>query len=100
MTSKHTPGPWTAKADDVRDARDRLIAEVWGALSDGHESGSAVANARLIAEAPAMLGELRTLAWIVRQAIEDGTLNEFNMGIEAEESLTETEAILARINEG
>lgn len=56
MTSKHTPGPWAllSEAPDcawVEDADGKIVATGFGRDAKG--------NARLIAEAPAMLEALR-----------------------------------------
>jgi len=63
--SQHTPGPWTHDATDIRDADGRTVA--WVGWGRGHISmkitlNEQVANARLIAAAPAMREALRELA--------------------------------------
>lgn len=57
----HTPGPWTVDGNRrAIFASDGVLAEVYGSMSaDSRDRETCEANARLIAEAPAMLEALR-----------------------------------------
>ena len=61
MLATHTPGPWQALGlgSDLRGANGEPIALIHVLGSAQRETGEA--NARLIAEAPAMLAALRAL---------------------------------------
>lgn len=68
MTSTHTPGPWFADdaADCAHMAQCLIDNPTWIAVADTSDGGGHVAycapdNARLIAEAPAMLEVLRAI---------------------------------------
>lgn len=69
---KHTPGPWAANKDTafVRTAEDDqyAVAAVYGYRGDVHDDEVALANARLIAAAPELLG----FAQLVLRGIEAG----------------------------
>lgn len=65
MTTKHTPGPWQINFRDKRQVCD-ADGEVRGCSPIAHCVGSgAIANARLIASAPALLAALQALEWAV-----------------------------------
>ena len=66
-TSGHTPGPWRVEVDrgtprNVCDANDDPVALAQSRASLGKKDPEALANAKLIAEAPAMLALLRKFA--------------------------------------
>ena len=54
----HTPGPWNAKDDIIHAPAVNDIAHVYG-----ENLAEAYANARLMAAAPTMLDELRSLVY-------------------------------------
>lgn len=60
----HTPGPWEVVGFHVMHNRRHLICEVWAPAKGGDPSWEErrKANARLIAEAPAMLAALEAAA--------------------------------------
>lgn len=90
MTTKtgHTPGPWKAEAGYVKHGAN-LIADCYGENSDQD------ANARLIAEAPAMLDELKRGLWAL-MACKAETITED----ERRRVVGALTAILARIEGG
>lgn len=69
--TSHTPGPWTASANDITVMPDGIHWREWdvdaengeriafGTSYELHDGIQAQANARLIAEAPAMLDVLK-----------------------------------------
>lgn len=114
MTSKHTPGPWyVGKGGEAygyvgrifSDNPTRLIAQTTVPSGDdlrGHVQ--TLANARLMAEAPAMLEALRGLIQSVRKIQADKQLEATTDGLGIlfgdvlAERLEKAEAILARID--
>lgn len=76
MTAKHTPGPWTAEPNgtaeegfNIEGSRNAYVAFV-ASEDDNHSVEEAYANARLIAEAPAMYKALETVRSYTRTMIE------------------------------
>lgn len=67
MTTKHTPGPWAVKDSKLSisvhsEDSDYSVCSLSVAAEYARSPSVARANARLIAEAPAMLEALRNLA--------------------------------------
>ena len=63
--SQHTPGPWTHDATNIRDADGRTVAWVgWGSgcISRKITGAEQIANAALLAQAPAMREALNIFA--------------------------------------
>ncbi|MBK8225401.1 MAG: hypothetical protein IPK73_30675 [Candidatus Obscuribacter sp.] len=59
-TTKHTPGPWSAHAQEIIGNTGELIATI--ELTDGMDPGESYANARLIAAAPELLEALEGMS--------------------------------------
>lgn len=99
---QHTPGNWEVsghrktyiKAGDLR------IAEAWPvndpALSNSEQTAAAIANARLISQAPALAEALQaTLAALQSVANEAGDVPEWNNGGEYREACKQARQALA-----
>ena len=102
---KHTPGPWTAGWTVNTDGEPILTvddAEEWTVCVVDDQNGQGEANARMIAEAPAMLKALRALAdeldsaygyW--RREATGGDIDPF--GGSVEQVLADAQTIIERI---
>ena len=86
MTTTHTPGPWTIDRSGATYNKPHIRANGWilawlpdnsagmvtpSAFSDARETDEA--NARLIAEAPAMLAELKSVIAYLQGSYDDDT---------------------------
>jgi hypothetical protein len=92
MSTKHTPGKWTASKQFVN-CGDKCIAKCVGRDVVNDEwvaSGEAIANAQFIASAPALLEQLQTLVNL-HEGVADG-----GEGIKAEDWQT-TKDIIASV---
>lgn len=66
--SKHTPGPWQVvdmSNPEIRSASDQCLADIW--CYDLGVIDEALANARLIAQAPTLLADLTDAAAQLRK---------------------------------
>ena len=76
--NKHTPGPWVVRHDDmVYSQEGRIIADCESTPYDMRPAPPIVedkANAALIAAAPAMYAESKTLCSLVRAFMNDNRL--------------------------
>ena len=71
--SKHTPGPWAVEGIEIEDADNCLVARIYHpTYVDGQDCS--LANAHLIAAAPAMYAESKTLCSLVRAFMNDNRL--------------------------
>ena len=68
MSNTHTPGPWRITTDfiGIYDSEGRCIADMDSESAPEFGESETLANARLIAEAPAMLEALRAIATYMR----------------------------------
>jgi hypothetical protein len=80
---KHTPGKWehrihdTGKGFDIVSSNGQRIVERWPAGWSDYEKIEMAANARLIAEAPAMLEALIVRYKILQSQIDDAVEDNF-----------------------
>ena len=97
MNAKHTPGPWRMEPF-VPEGDTLVVRDEWGTfvVADAGRTDSKVAqaNARLIAEAPAMAAELRSAV----EYIETLTRDTAHWDIYGAEISARLRAILARID--
>ena len=94
-SDKHTPGPWKVNSmTRIEGPSYGLIASVRGCLDDQTTHD----NARLIAEAPAMVEALRDAVRWVAKGVADGAYASCVAPHGAEACLRKMEAILARID--
>ncbi len=70
MTDKHTPGPWKVDGESVREVdTDDVIAQPGDNFSAVNPSQTLVANAKLIAAAPALLEALEDAKRVIGNLI-------------------------------
>ena len=76
MKNKHTPGPWTIDEAGrlVVDEDGRLVADCWAELRS--DSGVLLADLRLIAAAPDLLDELKSILESLRHGRSVETIHE------------------------
>lgn len=101
--AKHTPGPWTAEPNgtaeegfNIVSPRNAYIAFV-ASVDDNHSVEEAHANARLIAEAPAMAANLTCVLLLTENDwanLSPNVLNETRIALQHD-----AHALLARIDE-
>ena len=78
-TARHTPGPWHATAEYIRDENDGMIGEatnLWANVKT--PIGERLANAQLMAAAPELLAALRAL--LATNSCREATYNS-NVGL-------------------
>lgn len=111
MSNAHTPGPWRITGSDAHGGMihsdDGRIIAAWPYESPhSPESGQAMANARLIAAAPAMLDALRACVESLQETSGCASCHEIDCGscgqcdCELSETLTYARAAIEQATNG